>query len=352
MKVYVGTYTEAQNGHGGGIHAFAFNQKTGAFTPEGVTGGLVNPSWLTTNESRSMIYATSEADPGAVIALHVDEASGALTEINRVSSEGVSPCYVALSRNGRFALVANYTSGSIAALPIAADGSLLEASDSIQREGTSVDSSRQDGPHAHMISPTLEGDWVLLTDLGTDEVTAYQFDQDAGTFGRSPHGNVSTATTAGAGPRHYAFSPDGETAYVINELDSTLAVFAFDSATGALRPKQTISTVPEEFSGQNYPAQVLVSPDGRFVYGSNRLHDSIVIWEVNQETGTLVTIDHVSTQGEFPRNFSLDPSGKWLIVANQNSDNLVTFARDEATGRLSGQGAPVSIPSPVVVLFL
>lgn len=352
MKVYVGTYTEAQNGQGEGIYAFDFDEEAGTLTPTGVTPGLVNPSWLTANADHTALYATSEGDPGEVVAFRIDPKSGALAELNRVSSEGISPCHLALTADGRYLLVANYASGSFAALPIVERGSLQAASDSIQRHGVSVDPSRQEGPHAHMIAPSPDGRYVLVTDLGTDEITAYQFDRKSGLFGRSDETHTATSLTAGAGPRHFAFSPDGETVYVINELDSTLAVFHFDGATGAMRPLQTISTVPDDFSEQNYPAQVLVAADGRFVYGSNRLHDSIVIWRVEETDGTVKTVGHVSTQGAFPRNFAFDPSEKWLIVANQNSDSLVTFARDAETGELSPHGSPVAVPSPVAVLFV
>lgn len=352
MKVYVGTYTEAQNGKGEGIYAFDFDERTGTLTPKGVTPGLVNPSWLVANADRTTLYATSEGEPGEVAAFRIDPKTGALVELNRVSSEGISPCNLALTADGRYLLVANYTSGSFAALPIGEGGSLRAASDSIQRKGVSVDSTRQEGPHAHMIAPSPDGRHVLVTDLGTDEITAYQFHIKSGLFGRSDETHTATSLTAGAGPRHFTFSPDGETVYVINELDSTLAVFRFDDATGAMRPLQTISTLPDDFSEQNYPAQVLVSADGRFVYGSNRLHDSIVIWKINEKDGTVKTAGHVSTQGAFPRNFAIDPSEKWLIVANQNSDSLVTFARDAETGKLSPHGSPMAVPSPVAVLFV
>ena len=352
VKVYVGTYTEAQNGKGEGIYAFDFDEENGALTPTGVTPGVVNPSWLVANADHTMLYATSEGDPGEVVAFWIEPKSGALAELNRVSSEGISPCHLALTADGRYLLVANYSSGSFAALPVAANGSLEAASDAVQRKGASVDSSRQEGPHAHMISPSPDGRYVLVTDLGTDEITAYQFDGKKGLFGRSDETHTATSLTAGAGPRHFAFSPDGETVYVINELDSTLAVFHFDGATGAMRPLQTISTVPDDFSEQNYPAQVLVSADGRFVYGSNRLHDSIVIWKVNEAAGTVTTVGHVSTQGGFPRNFAFAPGEKWGIVANQNSDSLVIFARDARTGELSRHGSPVAVPAPVAVLFV
>lgn len=352
VKVYVGTYTEAQNGKGEGIYAFDFDEEKGTLVPAGVTPGVVNPSWLVVNDNRTALYSTSEGDPGEVVAFRIEPKSGALAELNRVSSEGISPCYLSLTADGRYLLAANYTSGSFAAIPVATDGSLEAASDAVQRNGVSVDSSRQEGPHAHMISPSPDGRYVLVTDLGTDEITAYQFDGKNGLFGRSEETHTAAPLAAGAGPRHFAFSPDGETVYVINELDSTLAVFHFDSGTGAMRPLQTISTLPKDFSELNYPAQVLVSADGRFVYGSNRLHDSIVVWKIKEQDGTVSTVGHTPTQGAFPRNFAFAPGEKWAIVANQNSNSLVIFARDAETGQLSQHGAPVDVHSPVAALFV
>jgi len=352
VRVYVGTYTESQNGKGEGIYAFDLDEASGAFSPTGTTTGVDNPAWLVTNADHSVLYAALEGAAGQVAALRIDPESGDLAEINRVSSEGASPCYISLSRDGSTLFVANYTSGSIAALPVGTDGGLHPASDSIQREGSSVDPDRQQGPHAHMILPSPDGAYVLVTDLGTDEITSYQFDAEDGLFVRSDGPPIVASLTAGSGPRHFAFSPDGGKVYVINELGSTLAVFDFDDASGSLRPLQTISTLPVDFTGQNYPAQVLVSPDGRFVYGSNRLHDSIAVWKIDEATGIVATMGNVSTQGNFPRNFALDPSGRWLVVANQNSDSLVTFSRDPESGALSQQGALLPVPSPVCILFL
>lgn len=352
MRVYVGTYTQYQNGKGKGIYAFDFDERSGTFTAIGTTTGLDNPAWLQVNEDKSVLYAALEGEAGQVAAFRIDPVSGALSEINRVSSEGASPCYISLSHDEATVFVANYTSGTIAALPIRADGGLDTASDSIQREGASVDPDRQQGPHAHMILSSPGGKYILVTDLGTDEITSYQFDAEGGLFVRGDGPPIVISLTAGAGPRHFAFSPDGGKVYVINELGSTLAVFDFDEESGALRPLQTVSTLPVDFEDPNYPAQVLVSPDGRFVYGSNRLHDSIAVWKIDEETGTVITIGNVPTQGTFPRNFAIDPSGKWLVVANQNSDSLVTFARDVETGELAQRGDPLSIPSPVCILFL
>lgn len=350
--MYVGTYTAAPLGGGEGIYAFDFDPETGAVTATGVAAAVANPAWLALNPDKSVMYAGLEVGEGEIAGLRIDAGSGELSEINRVSSEGASPCYVSLTADGRYVLVANYTSGTVAVLPVEADGRLEMASDTVRHEGSSVNPDRQGEPHTHMISPSPDGGHVLVTDLGTDEVIAYRLDEERGILGRSDETRTVNTATAGSGPRHFAFSPDGGTVYVINELDSTLAVSTYDAETGALRQLQTVAALPEGYEGVSYCAQVLVSPDGRFVYGSNRGHDSIVIWQVDEGSGTLTAIDHVSTQGKFPRNFNLDPSGRWLVVGNQNSDSLVVFARDEQTGGLTQVGEPIAVPAPVAIVFV
>ncbi|MGE3799303.1 MAG: lactonase family protein, partial [Thermomicrobiales bacterium] len=271
--------------------------------------------------------------------------NGNLSLINHQSSHGVDPCYVSTDIEGRTVFVANYTSGSIAALPILDDGSLGPASSTVQHHGSSVVAGRQEGPHAHMIAPTPDGAAVLGTDLGTDEVVIYRF--ESGNLERVG----AVAVEAGSGPRHFAFSPDATSLYVLNELSSTLDVFTYDSGQLAFPYRQTLTTLPEGFAGTNSTAHVQVSPDGRFVYASNRGHDSIAIFAVEPVSGELSQAAITLTRGEEPRNFGLSPDGLWLLAANQNSDTIVTFRRDSGTGMLEHVGDPVPVQTPVCVVF-
>ena len=348
MFVYVGTYTEGPNGGGEGIYRFAFDPANGRLSGEPVITLTRNPSFLALDASQTHLYAANELAESTVTAFALDPDSGDLREINRQDAHGADCCYLSLDPSGRFLLVANYSSGTIAVLAIDDAGGLRDASSVIQRAGAGVDPERQDGPHAHMIAPSPGGRFVLVTDLGLDQVLVYRLDTSTGlleTAARPLH------VAPGAGPRHFAFSADGRALYVINELNSTLDVFSWEEASGTAEPIQTTTTLPGDFTGTNYPAQVLVSPDGRFVYGSNRLHDSIAIWSVTGDRGEVTAAGHEPTQGSFPRNFAIDPSGDWLIAANQRSDSLVVFRRDRASGLLQATGQIVSVPRPVAVLF-
>jgi len=351
MQVYFGTYTDAPFGQGEGIYRADFDPETGTLSPLTVVATPSNPSWIVANADGSVLYVTAEGDAGQVIAYRRDVVTGALTEINRVSSEGASPCYASVTQDGRFVLTANYTSATIAIAPIAEDGGLVAATDTAAHHGSSVVGDRQGEAHAHSIVQTPDGGWALVADLGTDELVAHRLDLASGTFRDGEGDVVATAVTPGAGPRHIAFSPDGTTAYVINELDSTLSAYAWDATTGTLTLRQTVSTLPADFTDTNYPAQVLVSADGRFVYGSNRLFDSIATWSVDAETGELALIDQTQV-GAYPRNFAISPDGRWVIALAQQGDDLRVLARDGETGLLSPTGEPIAIPNPAVVTFV
>ena len=345
--LYTGAYTEPPMGRAQGIGIYRYDDDAGTLDLMQTVTGMSNPTFLTASANGRYLYAAGEGENGAVAAFARDAGTGGLTELNRQPSGGNGPCYVSIDASGRYVLVANYGSGSLAALPIAGDGSLGEATSVVQHEGSGPNADRQDGPHAHMIAPTPDGRFVLATDLGTDEVITYTLDAESGQLQRAG----SSRFEPGAGPRHFAFSPDGRTAYVINELDSTLAVCDYHGETGTLSPRQTLSAVPEGYDEETYCAHVIATDDGRFVYGSNRGHDSIAVWEVDPETGELATIGHTSTEGSFPRNFALDPSGTRLLVANQKSDNLAVLARDPETGLLAKETVLDGIPSTVCLLF-
>lgn len=346
--LYVGAYTEPQ-GRAEGIGVYCFDHKNGALDHVQTVTDITNPSFLAVSPDGRFLYAVCESEGGAVAALSRDPESGKLVELNRQSSGGNGPCYVSVEASGRYALVANYGGGSIAALPIAADGSLEPATSVVQHEGSSVNPDRQGEAHAHMIAPTPDGLHVFTTDLGMDEIVGYSLDAASGQL--VPNGEAGATSHPGAGPRHFAFAPDSGMAFVINELDSTLTACDYDAETGRLDSRQTVSTLPDTFDGENTTAHILVSPDGRFVYGSNRGHDSIAIFAIHPESHDLIAIGHASSRGRTPRNFALDPSGEWLLAANQDSDTVVAMRRNARTGLLSDPETVSNIASAVCLVF-
>lgn len=344
--LYIGTYTRDDSE---GIYRCTFDDETGALEVRGVTGLIENPSFLAAHPSGRYLYAVSETtefegQPGGGIYAYAVNREGRLAPLNRQPSQGGAPCYVSVTPDGNYVLVANYLGGNVALFPVEADGRLDEASDVAQHEGSGPNESRQDGPHAHCVVVGPSGDRAFAADLGIDRVVGYRI--DAGEL--VPAGTASVAP--GAGPRHVTFHPDGRRAYVINELDSTITTFSY--ADGTLQTGQTVGTLPDGFDGANTTADIHVSADGRFLYGSNRGHDSIVVFSIHPENGTLSYVQHVSTGGRTPRNFALDPTGRYLLAANQNSDTVVVFSIDVGSGRLTRTGQVLHVPSPVCVRFL
>jgi 6-phosphogluconolactonase len=350
MHVYVGSYTSVPPENEEGIHLFDFDPGTGVLTAKGLVARVLDPTWIGKNADASVIYGALEGAAGEVGAFRRDASTGALTEINRKSSYGSSPCHLSLTADGSRLLVANYTSGTIATYPVAADGSLEEASDVVQQHGSSINPDRQESAHAHMILQAPDEGRVIVTDLGKDAVIAYVLDPATGKFGRDDARRTENAVTPGTGPRHFAFSPEGDTLYVINELGSSLSVFAYDGQTGTATHKQTSSSLPEGFTGSTTCSEVELSADGRFVYGSNRGHDSIAIWSIDQATGEVTPIGHAKT-GRNPRNFAIDPSDNWILVGNLSDNSISVFARDAATGGLTQVGDAVPVPAPAVILY-
>jgi 6-phosphogluconolactonase len=302
------------------------------------------------------VYAVNEVSDfderggGSVTAFALDAATGRLRELNRQPSRGGSPCHLAVDRTGQALIVANYSGGNVTLLPIREDGTLGEPATVVQHEGHSVHPERQKGPHAHHVRLDPGNRFVVAADLGLDQLRVYRMDPSRPSL--SPHDPPFARVTPGAGPRHLAFHPDGRWLYAINELQSTVTTFSWDGASGRLAPQQTVPTVPEGAPPSNSTAEIAVHPSGRFVYGSNRGHDSIVVFAVDGQRGTLVPVEHEPTRGRTPRHFALDPSGRWLIAANQNSHTLTVFRVDERTGALAPQGEPVPAGAPVCVLFL
>jgi 6-phosphogluconolactonase len=352
--VYVGTYTRP--GGSQGIYRLTFDAATGALSPAELVAETPSPSFLALHPARPVLCAVNELTEyagekaGSVSAFALDRSSGALKALNVVSSRGGAPCHLAIDRAGKHVVVANYVGGNVAVLPIREDGGLGDSTCLVQHEGKSVNPRRQEGPHAHGTHFDPAGAVLAVPDLGIDRVKLYRLDEAQGVL----TANAPPAATVepGSGPRHLAYTPDGKRAYVINEMASTVTVFDVDPGSGALTARQTISTLPEGFEGSSSTAEVVVHPSGRFVYGSNRGHDSLAIFAVDAASGELTAKGHQSTRGKTPRNFAIDPSGNWLVAANQDSDTLAVFRIDPATGGLSAVGDPVAVPMPVCVLFV
>jgi 6-phosphogluconolactonase len=284
---------------------------------------------------------------GAVAAFAIDPQTGKLQLLNQQSSQGAGPCHLNVDRAGKNVLVANYGGGSCAVLPIAADGRLGEATAAIQHKGKSVNRERQEGPHAHSINLDAANRFAFVADLGLDEVLVYRFDSAKGSL--VPNDPPAAKVAPGAGPRHFALHPSGKYAYVINEMASTVTGFTYDADRGTLQELQSITTLPAGFSGNTSTAEVVVHPSGKFLYGSNRGHDSLAIFTINAATGKLTAAGHQPTGGKTPRNFAIDPSGKWLLAENQGSGTIVVFRIDPETGSLSETGHVLKVGSPVCI---
>jgi 6-phosphogluconolactonase len=355
MLVYVGTYTD---GKSEGIYAYRLDPQSGKCTPLGLAAKVKNPSFLAVHPGKKFLYAVSEISDldgkptGGVSAFAINAASGKLKKLNQQSSHGAGPCHVIVDRSGQTVMVANYGSGSIASFPIAADGSIGPAASAIQHKGKSVNPQRQEGPHAHSINVDPGNRFAVVADLGLDKVFVYRLDPSTSKL--VPNDPPYVKVAPGAGPRHFAFHPSGKYAYVINEIACTVTAFAYDPARGELTELQTISTLPNGESVQpGYStAEVQVHPSGRFVYGSNRGHDSITVFAVDESTGKLRFVQNEPTQGKTPRGFGIDPTGKFLLAGNQDSDTITIFRIDAKTGRLTPTGDKLDVGSPVCVKFM
>jgi 6-phosphogluconolactonase len=353
LLVYFGSYTK---GKAKGIYVYSMNPTTGKLTPESVGPDVDNPSFVAIHPSHKYLYAVNEVGSfdgkvsGAVSAYKIDAKTGALTFINQKPSFGADPCHLTVDPTGKCVIAANYTSGSTVVLPVNADGSLGEPGCVIQHTGDSVDKARQEGPHAHstVIDPT--GKFVFVCDLGADKIIPYRINAEGANVDDS--GLTPAKAIPGSGPRHIRFHPNGKIAYVINEMKSTVTAFKYDGATAGLTPFQTISTLPADFKGATTTAEIQISPDAKFLYGSNRGHDSIAIFSISPKDGTLKLVGHESSGGKVPRCFALDPSGSFVIAANQGTDNVVVFKRNKKTGTLKPTGQVLSISKPVCVEFL
>lgn len=350
--VYFGTYTGPKSK---GIYRSEFDPTTGKLSSPELAAETRNPTFLALDPRRRFLYAVNEVNDfgdgksGAVSAFRVDAQSGRLTFLNQQASGGGGPCHLAVGPKDECVVVANYGSGSVAVLPIESNGRLGEPSCAIQHHGSSVNPQRQEGPHAHFVTWDPPGRLVLACDLGLDKIMLYHL--DAARRVLSPADPPFFAVKPGSGPRHLAFGPDGHYAYLLNEMGCTLMVCVYDPARETLNEIQTVPTLPAGFNKPNTCAEVQVHPNGRFVYASNRGHDSIAVFAIDPATGKVRLVQHESTQGRTPRHFTLDPTARWLLAENQDSDNVVLFAVDAQTGRLSTTGTSLKIGAPVCAVF-
>ena len=350
-QVYVGTYSRQGSK---GIYSSRFSSTTGTLSPPVLVAETENPSFLATDPSGRFLYAVNEIgnydgkNAGSVSAYSIDPSGGSLKFLNKVTSKGTIPCHLVVDKTGKCLIVANYGSGSVAAFPIKPDGSLGEASAFVQHEGSGVN-TRQKGPHAHMVQLSADNRFILVPDLGADQVITYRLDPAKGSLVAEP---TATHGTPGLGPRHLAFNPQGKFDYLINEMGSAVTAFRFNASSGRLTPLQTISTLPKEFAGTNNSAEIEVHPSGKFVYASNRGDNSIAMFSADTKTGRLTATGRVPTGGKTPRNFTIDPTGAYLLAANQDSGTILTFRIDQATGKLTPTGEQASVPQPVCLLFM
>lgn len=346
---YVGTYTDKSDSKG--IYAYRFDSTAGKLTAAGVAAETSNPSFVAVHPNGKFAYAVNEsAKSSMVTAFSVDHATGKLTQLNQVSASGEDPCYISFDKTGKYVLIANYTSGNVVVFPILADGKLGDKTADVKNAGElGPNKERQDGPHAHWIEVSPDNRFALVADLGLDSVMLYKFDASKGTL--TPNNPPAVKLKAGQGPRHIAFHPNGKFVFVITEIGSTATSFSYDAKNGTLKEISTLSTLPQGYSGRNDVAEVQVHPNGKFLYVSNRGHESIAIFKIDPSTGALIGAGLSPTGGKEPRHFTFDPSGRFLLAENQNSNSIVVFSVDPTTGQLTQTKESVNVPSPVCVTF-
>ncbi|MEX1063153.1 MAG: lactonase family protein [Balneolaceae bacterium] len=351
--IYVGTFADRGSE---GLYVFEFNRESGELNQVQTVSDRESPSFQYMHPEGHVLYSASredfseEVNYGTLGAYSIDRENGRLTLINEQSVEGRGPAHVSVDPLGRFVYVSNYGTGNLSVFGIEDNGGIGEAVDVVQHEGSSVNENRQESPHVHSIIPSADGRFIYASDLGTDRINIYEPDPSTGIL--DPADSPYFENTPGAGPRHFAFHPDGEFAYSAEELTSTVAVLNVDRSTGALEQVQRVEMLPEGFDAENSAADIHVSPDGRHLYASNRGHDSLVIYSIDENTGELSLIGHESTRGGHPRNFMIDSRGEFVLVANRDDDNVVVFRRDDSSGMLTYTGFEAHVPMAVCLTQL
>jgi len=351
--VFIGTYTGGTT-NSKGIYAFRFEEKTGALTPLGLKAETRSPSFLAASPDGKVLYAVNEihdyngTTAGSITSYTVDAKTATLTPLGVESTGGSDPCHLQCDRTGKVLAIANYSGGNFAVLPIGPGGKPGASTALLGGTGSGPDKQRQQGPHAHEVVFDPSNRYLLEADLGLDKILVYRFDAASGKV--TPNDPPSVSLVPGSGPRHLAFHPNGKFVFTINEMASTITTLTWDGAKGALAMQGSQSTLPEGFKGNSSTAEIQVHPNGRFLYGSNRGHDSIAVFSIAAD-GTLKAVEHESTRGKTPRHFTLDPSGRWLIAGNQGSGTLSVFAVDQSTGALTPTGGLAEVGAPVCVLF-
>ncbi len=356
--IYIGTYTsdDGKPTTSKGIYAYRYDSASGQIISLGLAAETTNPSWVVISPNGKFLYAVNEVgdyqgpNSGGVSAFSIDRATGKLTFLNEVASRGADPCYISVDKTGKWALVANYTGGSIAVFPIGADGKLGEPSSVVQHKGHGANPKRQEGPHAHSIDLSPDNRFAYVDDLGLDEVVVYRFDSAKGTL--TPNDPPLARLDPGTGPRHFALRPDGKFAYVVGEMGHTVTLFSNDAASGKLQSLQSVATLPKDFQGRNDDAELRMHPTGKFLYASNRGEDTVVAYAIDEKKGMLSQLQSIATGGKEPRSFEIDFTGTLLFAANQKSDNIVVFGIDKATGKLKPTGKVLNVGAPVSLKFL
>jgi 6-phosphogluconolactonase len=347
MLVFIGSYAEAADN---GIYVYSMDMENGALSRLDQVSGVQNPTFLSLDAGKKRLYAIGERledgrRQGAAVSFAIDPVQGKLRELNRAGTVDTTTCHIQRDAGDRFFVVASYSGGQVGLVEIGEGETIGKLLDAQRHEGGSVHPERQDRPHPHSAFFSPDNRFVFVSDLGLDRIRAYRLNAEAGTL--EFHGD--TAVQPGAGPRHLAFHPSGAYAFVINELDSTITSFRYDAAAGTLQTLEVVSTLPTGFEGENACAEVQVSPDGRYLYGSNRGHDSIVVYAIDSNSGKLSLVEHTSTRGGHPRHFSLSPDGDYLLAANRDSDNIVVFRVVKESGNLEYTGNTVQASKPVCV---
>lgn len=355
MLLYVGTYTSKGSE---GIYVYRFDAETGNLSKLHTVKNVSEPSFLAIDKKRKFLYAVNETEnyegkkSGAVSAFAIDRETGNLTFLNKVASLGGAPCHISVSENEKFVFVANYSGGNVSVFPIEDDGALGDSVDFKQHSGSGANKKRQESAHAHSLNLDEKNKFALVCDLGTDKVFIYELDKKTGKLTANPAQDFYR-TKAGAGPRHIAFHKNGKLVFLINELDLTVSSLRYDHEKGTLAEIQTVSTLPENASRAGVScADIHVSPNGKFLYGSNRGHNSIVVFRIDEKTGMLEYVEHVSTGGKNPRNFAVAANGKYLLAANQSSDSIIVFSIDEETGKLTQTVNKATVSMPVCLKLI